>query len=125
MTTVEELVKRDMGREGLTEMVAGFYRRVREDDLIGPMYPEQDWEGSEERLLDFLCFRLLGESAYLLKRGHPRLRMRHGPFSIGVPERDRWLEMMESSMAECDLADETRKALGDFFAQIADFMQNQ
>ncbi|MBK1826851.1 globin [Haloferula rosea] len=125
MATVEEQVKRDLGREGLTSMVADFYRRVKEDDLIGPMYPEDDWEGSEERLLDFLCFRLLGESAYLLKRGHPRLRMRHAPFSIGEAERDRWLEMMEAAMIETKVPDETREALGAFFAQVADFMRNQ
>ena len=125
MATVEEQVKRDLGREGLTSMVADFYRRVKEDDLIGPMYPEDDWEGSEERLLDFLCFRLLGESAYLLKRGHPRLRMRHAPFSIGEAERDRWLEMMEAAMIETKVPDDTREALGAFFTQVADFMRNQ
>ncbi|MGB1129863.1 MAG: globin [Haloferula sp.] len=125
METVEELVKRDLGRDGITSMVAGFYRRVKTDDLIGPMYPDDDWEGSEERLRDFLCFRLLGETAYILKRGHPRLRMRHVPFKIGEAERDRWLELMGSAMEESEVPEVTREALSAFFAQVADFMRNQ
>ncbi|MGE9269478.1 MAG: globin [Verrucomicrobiales bacterium] len=125
MLTVEELVKRDLGRDGITDLVAEFYRRVKGDDLIGPMYPPNDWEGSEERLRDFLCFRLLGESAYLLKRGHPRLRMRHAPFTIGEAERDRWVEMMEAAMAATAVPDETREALRAFFFQVADFMRNR
>lgn len=125
MATVEELVKQDLGRDGLASMVADFYRRVKTDDLIGPMYPEGDWEGSEERLLDFLCFRLLGETAYLLKRGHPRLRMRHAPFAIGEAERDRWLELMGAAMTETKVPEETCTALAAFFAQVADFMRNQ
>ena len=125
MATVEELTRRDLGREGITAMVAAFYRRVKTDDLIGPMYPDDDWEGSEERLRDFLCFRLLGETAYLLKRGHPRLRMRHAPFSIGEEERDRWLELMEAAMEESEVTGETREALSAFYAQVADFMRNR
>jgi hemoglobin len=125
MATVEELVRRDLGRDGIASIVEGFYRRVKTDPIIGPMYPDDDWEGSEERLRDFLCFRLLGESAYLLKRGHPRLRMRHAPFAIGEPERDRWLELMEASMEECGVNEEARVALSEFFAQVADFMRNR
>lgn len=125
MATVEELVKRDMGREGMASVVTGFYRRVKTDEIIGPMYPDDDWEGSEERLLDFLCFRLLGETAYLLKRGHPRLRMRHAPFAIGEPERDRWLELMEAAMVEHEVPEDTHAALSAFFAQVADFMRNR
>ena len=123
--TVEELTKRDLGREGITRLVASFYTRVRTDDLIGPMYPDDDWAGSEERLRDFLCYRLLGESAYLLKRGHPKLRMRHLPFTIGTRERDRWLELMADAMQEVEVPEECRNALKAFFEQIADFMRNQ
>lgn len=106
-------------------MVAGFYRRVKEDDLIGPMYPEGDWEGSEDRLRWFLNFRLLGDPEYTLRRGHPRLRMRHAPFAIGEAERDRWLKLMGESMDECGVAGEVREGLDAFFHQVADFMRNR
>ena len=36
------------------ELVAGFYRRVRTDDVLAPMYPQDDWAGAERRLRTFL-----------------------------------------------------------------------
>lgn len=106
-------------------MVAGFYRRVREDDLIGPMYPDDDWEGSEERLRLFLRFRLLGEPEYMERRGHPRLRGRHMPFAIGEAERDRWVRLMAESMDEAGVTGQVRGDLDAFFFQVADFMRNR
>ena len=125
MEGFESIVAKEVGGEGLDAMVAGFYKRVKEDDLIGPMYPDDDWEGSEERLRDFLRFRLLGEQAYMLKRGHPRLRARHMPFAIGEPERDRWLQLMGEAMDEAEVAGPAREGLDAFFAQVADFMRNR
>jgi hemoglobin len=113
------------GEDGIRRMVAGFYQRVRTDDLLGPMYPGGDWEGAEERLAEFLLFRLGASTRYLEMRGHPRLRMRHAPFRIGIAERDRWLELMSAAMDEAMIPDEARGFLDPFFAQVADFMRNQ
>jgi hemoglobin len=110
---------------GIREMVAAFYRRVRHDDLIGPMYPADDWEGSEERLAEFLLFRLGASDRYLEMRGHPKLRMRHITFKIGLAERDRWLELMAAAMDETAVPAAAREFLDPFFAQVADFMRNQ
>jgi hemoglobin len=113
------------GGDGIRRMVAAFYRRVRTDDLIGPMYPADDWEGSEERLAEFLLFRLGGSARYVEMRGHPRLRMRHATFRIGEAERDRWLELMSEAMDETGVPANARGFLDPFFAQVADFMRNQ
>ncbi len=113
------------GEAGIREMVAAFYRRVRVDDLMGPMYPEDDWEGSEERLADFLLFRFGASNRYLETRGHPRLRMRHITFKIGMAERDRWLELMSAAMEETAVPVKAQEFLNPFFAQVADFMRNQ
>jgi hemoglobin len=113
------------GEEGIRQMVSAFYRRVRTDELIGPMYPDDDWEGSESRLAGFLLFRLGASTEYLETRGHPRLRMRHIPFKIGVAERDRWLELMTAAMEETAVPAAAREFLDPFFAQVADFMRNQ
>lgn len=125
METLEQIVAREVGPEGIDAMVAAFYRRVPDDDLLGPMYPKEDLSGAEERLRDFLKFRLLGDPVYQFKRGHPRLRMRHMPFSIGEAERDRWLELMEAAMDETGVSKEAHAALLPFFAQVADFMRNR
>jgi len=121
----ESTVVADLGKEGIAAMVAAFYRLVRHDDLIGPMYPADDWEGSEERLRDFLWFRIAQDPSYILKRGHPRLRMRHMPFRIDVTARDRWLQLMGRAMDECRITGSSREWLDRFYFQVADFMRNQ
>jgi hemoglobin len=114
-----------VGEATLRSMVAAFYRRVREDDLIGPMYPPDDWTGAEKRLADFLIYRFGGPPTYLEERGHPRLRGRHMPFSIGEAERDRWLTLMDAAIAETGISAEAVQIMQPFFAQVADMMRNR
>ncbi len=114
-----------LGEEGLTRLVAAFYQRVRTDDVLAPMYPPEDWEGAEKRLRDFLIYRFGGSDRYIQERGHPRLRGRHMPFSIGIKERDRWLDLMGAAMKETNVPEEVVVPLASFFAQTADFMRNR
>ena len=114
-----------LGEERLRMLVRAFYRRVREDALIGKMYPSDDWQGAEKRLADFLIYRFGGPQTYIEERGHPRLRGRHMPFSIGVAERDRWLDLMGAAMREVEMPVEMVPVMGAFFAQTADFMRNR
>lgn len=125
MQANEQDVLDTLGEAGIRAMTAAFYRRVRTDDLIGPMYPNDDWDGAEERLAEFLLFRLGASDAYIQKRGHPRLRMRHMPFAIGTAERDRWIGLMTAAMEETTVPPRARAFLDPLFAQIADFMRNQ
>ena len=120
----EELIFATLGEEGFGQLTKAFYRRVREDELIGPMYPDQDWAGAEERLREFLLFRFGAVTGYLEKRGHPRLRARHMPFRIGIAERDRWLLLMGEAAKEVVADTGVRSALMEFFAQVADFLRN-
>jgi hemoglobin len=113
------------GEHGIRKMVAAFYAKMRHDNLIGPMYPADDWKGSEMRLAEFLLFRLGASNRYLELRGHPRLRMRHVTFRIGMAERDRWLELMNAAMHEAEIPTDAQEFLTPFFAQVADFMRNQ
>lgn len=118
-------VLEQVGEDGICSMVAAFYRRVKDDELIGPMYPDGDWEGSEGRLAGFLVYRFGGSDRYIRERGHPRLRMRHAPFSIGEAERDRWMEHMRAAMAEVEVPEPSREIMDAFFAQVADMMRNR
>lgn len=114
-----------LGEPLIRRLVSAFYRRVREDDLIGKMYPPNDWEGAEKRLADFIVYRFGGPPVYIEERGHPRLRARHFPFSIGEAERDRWLELMGQSMREVEVPESVAPTIGMFFAQVADSMRNR
>ena len=79
----EQEIYSAIGQEGFERLVAAFYRQVPGDDVLGPIYPAHDLPGAEQRLRDFLIFRFGGPPVYLEQRGHPRLRMRHAPFTIG------------------------------------------
>jgi hemoglobin len=114
-----------IGEEGFTRLVAAFYRRVPGDDILRPMYPQDDFAGAERRLRDFLIQRFGGPMVYSEQRGHPRLRMRHAPFAIDVRGRDRWVELMEAALAEVQLPEQVVPPLKKFFHEAATFMINR
>ena len=114
-----------IGEAGLTRLIAAFYRRIPQDDILGPMYERHDLEGAEQRLRDFLLFRFGGLTRYLEERGHPRLRMRHARFPIGPAARDRWMQLMDAALAEAGLPAEAQQALRSFFDSTATFLMNR
>ena len=79
------------GHPTFVALVGGFYRRVADDPVLRPLYPEDDLGPAEIRFRMFLEQYWGGPRTYSDQRGHPRLRMRHLPFVIGVAERDAWL----------------------------------
>jgi hemoglobin len=121
----EQQIYSAIGHQGFERLVAAFYRQVPGDDVLGPLYPAHDLHGAEQRLRDFLIFRFGGPPVYLEQRGHPRLRMRHAPFSIGQNERDRWVQLMNRALDEAMLPEEPRQALRTFFASTATFLMNR
>ena len=126
MGSVEEAdVYAAIGEGGFTRLVAAFYRQIPGDDILGPMYPAADLTGAEQRLRQFLMFRFGGSMEYVEQRGHPRLRMRHGPFAIDQRARDRWMELMRNAMREAAIPEEPAKLLESFFDGTATFMINR
>lgn len=114
-----------IGEEGFQRLVAAFYRQVPADDILGPMYPQEDMHGAEERLRDFLIGRFGGPRRYEERRGHPRLRMRHMPFKLDKAARDRWVQLMDRAIDEAQLPADAAKVLRDFFHHMATFLINR
>lgn len=118
---------REVGEDTFAKVVHGFYVRVRDDDILGPMYPADDWDGAERRLRMFLEQYWGGPGTYSAERGHPRLRMRHHPFVVDPGARDRWLELMAASMAEIpdsELPTAHRDAMWEHMVRVADMLIN-
>ncbi|WIM67208.1 globin [Corynebacterium breve] len=113
------------GDEFFTALVEGFYAQVREDDLIGPMYPQDDWEGAEQRLKWFLAQYWGGPTTFNEKRGAPMLRRRHFPYEIGDAEARRWLSMMSNSLDQLEVSAAHRDALWDHMVRVAAMMINK
>ncbi|ANW65918.1 hypothetical protein BCA37_22200 [Mycobacterium sp. djl-10] len=115
------------GADTFQRIVSRFYEQVADDEILRPLYPDDDMEGAETRLRMFLEQYWGGPRTYSDQRGHPRLRMRHNPFRIGPLERDAWLRCMHTAVAEIDgstLDDEHRKALLDYLEMAAQSMMN-
>jgi hemoglobin len=84
-----------------------------------------DLVGSRQSLFEFLSGWFGGPPLYIEKKGHPRLRMRHMPFSIGILERDQWLACMDQAMTELNLDPVLRERLNASFFKTADWMRNR
>jgi hemoglobin len=114
------------GEEKVKALVERFY------DLMDlePAYADlravhgSDLSKARQHLFWFLCGWLGGPQHYTDRFGHPRLRMRHMPFTIGLKERDQWLACMDQAMAETGVDEALRSQLKNSFFQTADWMRN-
>jgi hemoglobin len=80
---------------------------------------------ARDKLYLFLSGWLGGPQTYTERFGHPRLRMRHMPFAIGIKERNQWLACMDQAMGETGVDPALRERLKTSFFQTADWMRNQ
>ena len=112
------------GHETFTRLVHRFYAGVRADAALAPLYPQDDWDGAEERLRMFLEKYWGGPTTYQERRGHPRLRRRHMPFAVTPDARDRWLGHMRTAVDELDLSPELEHQLWDYLVRAAHAMVN-
>ena len=80
---------------------------------------------AREKLKMFLTGWMGGPQRYTEQFGHPRLRMRHMPFSIGIAERDQWVACMDQAMQETAIDGALRTRLKESFMQTADWMRNR
>lgn len=112
------------GEPTFRKLVAAFYRQVPGDPIMGPMYPEDDLGGAEERLRLFLIQYFGGPGTYSEQRGHPRLRMRHFPFAVDFAARDAWLRHMRIAMDEVELPPLIDAMMWDYFERAAHAMVN-
>lgn len=80
---------------------------------------------ARQKLFWFLCGWLGGPDYFVERFGHPRLRARHMPFSIGIRERDQWVACMDQAMGETSVPEDLRERLRQSFMNTADWMRNK
>ncbi|AUH69357.1 MULTISPECIES: globin [Gordonia] len=127
MVSVSTFYEEAGGHETFRRITARFYEEVAADEILRPMYPEEDLGPAERRLRMFLEQYWGGPHTYSEERGHPRLRMRHVPYKIGPIERDAWLRCMNIAIESIEsdvLDDEHRRALTDYVTMAADTLVN-
>ncbi|WP_022908674.1 globin [Aestuariimicrobium kwangyangense] len=112
------------GRETFQRLVHLFYQGVAGDELLRPMYPEEDLGPAEDRLRMFLEQYWGGPSDYHEQRGHPRLRIRHAQFRVTQAAAERWLVHMLGAVDQLDLAPEYDAAMREYLTRAAQFLVN-
>ncbi len=111
------------GDATIEQLVERFYARVEADPRLRPMFPADLAPGKRHQYL-FIRQYFGGPGEYAGLRGHPRLRMRHAPFTIGQRERDAWLGHMLAAIDDVGIAEPARSAMRDYFARAATHMIN-
>lgn len=113
------------GTQTFDRLVRAFYEGVRNDELLAPMYPDDDWEGAIWRLRTFLEQYWGGPTTYSEQRGHPRLRMRHQPYPVTPEAKDRWLLHMNAALDEVALAPLHDAVFRDYIERAAVSLANR
>lgn len=115
------------GEAAVRALVERFYRYM--DELpeawtVRRMHADS-LDSSSEKLFLFLSGWLGGPQLYVERYGHPFLRRRHLPFSIGIQERDEWMLCMRLALADQVQDADLRTQLEEALAAVADHMRNR
>lgn len=112
------------GSPTIRGIVHRFYQGVADDEVLRPMYPEEDLGPAEERFALFLEQYWGGPTTYSDRRGHPRLRMRHAPFAVTTTAAQHWLTHFRAALDGADLTPEQDRQFWDYVTHAAQFMVN-
>lgn len=112
------------GHDTIKLVVDVFYDGVAGDDVLRPLYPEEDLGPAAHRFTMFLEQYWGGPTTYSEQRGHPRLRMRHAPFEVTPLARDRWLLHFRAGLDAAALSPEHDAAFWAYAQHAAQFMVN-
>ncbi|VAW07387.1 Hemoglobin-like protein HbO [hydrothermal vent metagenome] len=116
----------EIGEEaGVRRLCESFYRYIDADaPTVRAMLP-REISASVRKLFMYLSGWFGGPDLYIAEYGHPRMRMRHAPFSIGVVEAEEWLSCMNKAMDECGIDGQLRLFLETQFHQLGHHMRNR
>ena len=115
------------GAEKVHALVVRFYQLMDElPEAYGiRKLHAPDLQGATDKLYKFLTGWMGGPQLYVDEYGHPMLRARHLPFSLGNTERDQWLMCMNQALSDVVEDAALRQDLSASFAKVADHMRNR
>ena len=87
------------------------------------MFPA-DLEEPIRNQAEFLMQYFGGPQDYSNRKGHPRLRMRHATYKIGVAERNWWMDTMRLALEDAAIPEPERAEMIKYFEHVATFLIN-
>lgn len=127
-STLYELLGGDeSGIENIRLLVETFYDMMDSSEEVTELRAihAPDLTEAREKLFMFLTGWTGGPQLYIEQYGHPRLRARHMPFSIGETERDQWMFCMISAMHKIGIEEPILTKIATQLYGVADFMRNK
>lgn len=101
--------QRDLQTEAdIADLVSSFYKKVRNDDLLAPVFEaaiKGNWEQHLKRMCDFWSTLLLYSRRYL---GDPMTK--HMALNIGKEHFSRWLQLFTGTVDELFLGENAKEA---------------
>jgi hemoglobin len=115
------------GEPAVRRLVARFYELM---DTLPEAYGirkqhQADLSSAAEKLFMFLSGWLGGPQLFVEKIGHPRLRARHLPFTVGYAEAEQWMLCMRQAMAEVIEDEGLRASLDKALTELAEHIRNR
>jgi hemoglobin len=113
------------GQEVIDKLVDDFYQIMATDPVAQDCFAThhgRDISESAHKLKYFLSGWSGGPQLYVEKFGHPRLRMRHNPFPIGVKEAEQWMYCMKKALAKSTINPQMQVQMYEAFMQVAQML---
>lgn len=107
------------------DLVDAFYDLIEEESPVLRAMLPSNTSTSRQKLYEYLSGWLGGPQLYIEKRGHPQLRRRHMPFSIGPAEADEWMRCFRSAMDRTGVDGPVREFLDTKLEPLAVHMINR
>jgi len=94
------------GTEAFVRLTDAFYRRVTEDDLLGPLFARMDPEHAKYVAL-WLAEVFGGPAVYTDEHGgYPHMVAKHIGMNITEPQRRRWVNLIQDAADEAGLPED-------------------
>lgn len=112
------------GLNDIILFVDGFYNKVRQDELIGPIFNNviSDWTPHLEKMYQFWNAALFGVAGF---KGNPFAK--HAPLPIEAKHFDRWLQLFNETIDnyfEGEMATDAKKRAGLMAAMFLTRLEN-
>jgi hemoglobin len=113
------------GDHAVRGLVDAFYDEIEASSPVLRAMLPSDLSGTRDKFHAFMSGWLGGPQLYVERYGHPQLRMRHFPFSIGQTEADEWMRCMRLALTTRGVGSDLFGYLDDKLGSLARHMINQ
>jgi hemoglobin len=94
------------GRPSFDRLTDAFYRKVRDDDLLGPLFAGMDQQ-HPRYVATWFAEVFGGPAEYTANRGgYPHMLAKHRDLAIVPAQRARWVQLISEAADEAELPDD-------------------